>query len=374
MKAALIIISYIIFLSISTCNKDASYINPADTTEAPITNENNSNSNNNESNIASSQINANTKITVGEIDGQYTVIVNTSETKSNEENPNSPKENNSNNEDREDNSIASSDTNNTPTSYNNNDEELVNNGNNDEEFTEKNNNSSSNTDFMFFDASSIDDSYLLGKFNPATHDDFTLINTKYANRSGMYMRKDAYQAFLKMYNAAKKDGIHLQIVSAARSFSKQKSIWEAKWSGAKKVEGQDLSKAVPFAADRARKILEYSAMPGASRHHWGTDIDLNNLNNEYFASGQGKKIYDWLNKNAKKYGFYQPYTEQDANRPHGHYEEKWHWSYLPVALPLYEMYQKKINYQKISGFKGSDTAKEIQIIDNYVNGIDSSCK
>ncbi len=49
-------------------------------------------------------------------------------------------------------------------------------------------------------------------------------------------------------------------------------------------------------------------MPQASRHHWGTDVDINSVEPEYFESGQGLKEYTWLQENAWKFGFCQPYT------------------------------------------------------------------
>ena len=55
----------------------------------------------------------------------------------------------------------------------------------------------------------------------------------------------------------------------------------------------------------AKTILLYSSMPTTSRHHWGTDMDINSLENSYFASGQGLKEYTWLKKNAAKFGFCQ---------------------------------------------------------------------
>jgi D-alanyl-D-alanine carboxypeptidase len=55
-------------------------------------------------------------------------------------------------------------------------------------------------------------------------------------------------------------------------------------------------------------IMNYSAMPQASRHHWGTDVDINSVEPEYFESGQGLKEYTWLQENAWKFGFCQPYT------------------------------------------------------------------
>lgn len=217
-------------------------------------------------------------------------------------------------------------------------------------------------------------SYLMGKFNPKTHADFTTIKTTYASRGGMYLRKDAYNAFIKMYNAAKQDGINLKIISATRPFSHQKSIWEAKWQGKRKVNGRFLPAMARDPKKRALLILQYSSMPGTSRHHWGTDIDLNDLNNSYFAKGTGKKIYDWLTTNASKFGYCQVYSPKGDDRPWGYNEEKWHWSYLPVAKKLTQQYKSKIKDSDISGFEGSETATEIGMIEKYVLGINKDCK
>ncbi len=242
----------------------------------------------------------------------------------------------------------------------------------DEEFIEKGTNESQ-AQMGSFNINEIDQSYLLGKFNPSTHKDFTAIAREYCNRRGMYMRKDAYEAFKQMHLAAAKDGVNLKIVSATRSFSGQKKIWEDKWVGNRRVQGQDLSKAIPFGVDRAKKILEYSSMPGTSRHHWGTDIDLNALTNSYFGSGEGKKIYNWLNMNARKFGFYQPYTAKNGNRPDGYNEEKWHWSYLPVSKELTRSFEDQIDETHISGFQGAETATDIEVVKKYVMGIDPEC-
>ncbi len=215
--------------------------------------------------------------------------------------------------------------------------------------------------------------YLMGKFNPGSHPDFTTINAAYASKSGMHLRKDAYSAFVKMYKAAKQDGVTLRIISATRPFSHQKSIWEAKWEGRRKVSGAPLPGLPKDPEKRALLILQYSSMPGTSRHHWGTDIDLNDLNNSYFASGTGKKIYDWLTANASKFGYCQVYSPKGDDRPWGYNEEKWHWSYLPVAQKLTQQYKAKIKDTDISGFEGSETASQIGMIEKYVLGINKSC-
>lgn len=213
--------------------------------------------------------------------------------------------------------------------------------------------------------------YVMGKFDPATHADFVPVEATYADRSGRYLHKDTYAAFLRMYEAAQAEGITLTIISAARNFEMQKGIWEAKWNGSRKIEnGKDASTAYPDPKTRALKILEYSSMPGSSRHHWGTDIDLVNLTNKYFDSGEGKKIYDWLLANAAEFGFCQPYT---AGRATGYQEERWHWSYLPLAQPLTALARLKLQDNIIQGFTGAETAESIGIVENYVLGINLEC-
>ena len=114
-------------------------------------------------------------------------------------------------------------------------------------------------------------------------------------------------------------------------------------------------------------------MPGSSRHHWGTDIDLNALENSYFEQGEGKKVFDWLEANAHEYGFCRPYTEKGPERPNGYNEEKWHWSYRPIAKPLTDQARESLTNDMIRGFKGADTAEEINVVENYVLGVSSKC-
>lgn len=220
----------------------------------------------------------------------------------------------------------------------------------------------------------VDENYLLGMFDPATHPDFTIIKQEHTTKTNAYLRKDVYEAFMLMYEAAKKDGINLIIISATRNFYAQKGIWENKWTGNTLVSGKNLAKEVQDEVERAKYILLYSSMPGTSRHHWGTDIDINDLNDSYFLSGQGKKEYAWLTAHAHEYGFCQPYSKKGTDRKTGYEEEKWHWSYMPVSAQLIKQYKEKITYEAITGFKGSETGKVIDVITNYVLGISGACK
>jgi D-alanyl-D-alanine carboxypeptidase len=219
----------------------------------------------------------------------------------------------------------------------------------------------------------IEKKYLLGQYNYKTEKNFVKVDAKYGNKEGMYLMEEVYNSFLKMREAAAKEGITLIIVSATRNFGEQKTIWEAKWNGNKLVNGENLALTVKDPVERARIILNYSSMPGTSRHHWGTDIDINSIENNYFAAENGKKVYAWLQKNSATYGFCQPYTEKTQLRPNGYNEEKWHWSYISIANVYLTEYIKIISNSDISGFSGSETATSLNIINNYVLGLNKNC-
>ncbi len=223
-------------------------------------------------------------------------------------------------------------------------------------------------------APTFDLNYIMGKFDPTQHPDFVLIAPEYADREGMYLHKATYAAFEQMYSDARKEGIKLVIRSATRNFEAQKRIWENKWTGVTKIESdENAAETTPNPKERALKILRYSSMPSTSRHHWGTDIDLNSFSNSYFEQGEGKKLYDWLLANAAKYGFCQPYTAKGEARPHGYEEERWHWSYLPIAKPLTKLAANSLTDNMVQGFKGAETATEIGVVKKYILGINQDC-
>ncbi|MFA6301385.1 MAG: M15 family metallopeptidase [Candidatus Paceibacterota bacterium] len=216
--------------------------------------------------------------------------------------------------------------------------------------------------------------YLMGKFDPTQKEDFAVVPAKY-NVGGyqMYLRKETLEAFLQMAEAAKKDGVNLGVASATRNFDYQKNLWNNKWTGYTLVNGKNLSKTIPNELARFKEILKYSAVPGTSRHHWGTDIDINNANPEYFETKNGERVYEWLTENAPLFGFCQPYTLGGTTRPTGYYEEKWHWSYLPLAKTFTEEYKNLITERDINSFDGDQYVPGLDLINNYVLGINPNC-
>jgi LAS superfamily LD-carboxypeptidase LdcB len=175
-----------------------------------------------------------------------------------------------------------------------------------------------------------------------------------------------------MSNEAEKAGIVIKIASGTRNFNYQKSIWENKWNGKTLVDDKNLSTEIPDGVERFKKILEYSAAPGTSRHHWGTDIDINGITPGYFYTKEGKASYDWLVKNAPRFGFCQSYNEKNS-RLNGYNEERWHWSYIPTARIFMEEYKKLVKEEDINGFLGDSYVKDLDLINNYVLSINPEC-
>ena len=216
---------------------------------------------------------------------------------------------------------------------------------------------------------------LMGKYSPESHPDFVEIPVTYANRKGHFLHKETWDAYQQMADSAARDSISLKIISSTRNFERQKTIWEAKWTGQRLVEnGQNLAETTPAGTERALIILKYSSMPSTSRHHWGTDLDINALTNRYFESGNGLREYQWLTQHAASFGFCQPYTPKDSLRPEGYNEEKWHWSYKPLADQYTDQAEIRLKDSMITGFLGAETADSIGVVEKYVLGISQDCR
>jgi hypothetical protein len=202
--------------------------------------------------------------------------------------------------------------------------------------------------------------FLLGKFNYRNHDLFVRVPKELSSKE-LYIQREVLDAFSKMHDSAALEKIELTIVSGTRNFEEQKRIWENKW------QRERANFQTP--KETALKILEYSSMPSTSRHHWGTDIDINSVESAYFKSKKGAAEYSWLLKNANRFGFFQTYTSKENGRT-GYSMEEWHWSFFPLAKNYLVRYNQLILNSDITGFMGCETAIDIDIIKNYVNGIE----
>ncbi len=169
---------------------------------------------------------------------------------------------------------------------------------------------------------------------------------------GCRLTTNTATAFLKMVEAAKKDGIDIKPVSSFRPFDRQLTIWNEKYMGDRKVLDNhekivDISRLTGVEASYA--ILFWSALPGMSRHHWGTDIDvvasnlipdgyeLQLIPSEYNEKGIFAPLTTWLNNNMEKFGFFRPFTDEAHVRVG---TELWHISYRPDAAEFEKLVTK----------------------------------
>ncbi len=153
---------------------------------------------------------------------------------------------------------------------------------------------------------------------------------------------EAVASFLALRDDAGRAGIDLRAVSSFRDFDRQKTLWNRKWSGERTLydrAGAALEPGRLSDAERVDAILCWSAIPGGSRHHWGSDVDVVDaaampegyqvqlLPAEYAPGGVFERLTGWLDRNMHRYGFHRPYASDRG----GTAIEPWHISYVPVA-------------------------------------------
>jgi len=168
---------------------------------------------------------------------------------------------------------------------------------------------------------------LIGKGDP------TLLGTAFK------LKPEAYHAFLNLKKAALKSDINIQVVSSYRSYSHQNRIWERKYK-------ENINKGLT-PAESIEKIIEYSTIPGTSRHHWATDLDIIDGNvaqptsvlqpRHFEEDGCYRNLKLWMDAHANSFGFYLVYTNDPKRK--GFKYEPWHYSYCPLSKPYLEAYK-----------------------------------
>lgn len=149
-------------------------------------------------------------------------------------------------------------------------------------------------------------------------------------------------AFQGLQQSAVNAGFDLQPASSFRGFERQLFIWNSKMQGTRKVhddEGIEIDILTLNEWDRCQAILRWSALPGASRHHWGTEIDVFAPNClpkdqtlqlepwEYCDGGYFNELRLWLLEHLPHFDFYLPFNDSTASVGY----EPWHISYRPLA-------------------------------------------
>jgi LAS superfamily LD-carboxypeptidase LdcB len=185
--------------------------------------------------------------------------------------------------------------------------------------------------------------------------------------------------------AAGDAGIELTIVSSFRGFGRQVGIWNGKFRGERPLLSRDGSLMDARTLDDDGKIdaiLLWSALPGASRHHWGTDIDVIDraavppgyqpqlTQAEFAPSGPFARLNHWLGENLARFGFFRPYSNDRG----GVQPEPWHLSYAPVASPALATLTGEVLAEAIAGSSmlGRERvlARLPDLYERYVRAID----
>ena len=183
------------------------------------------------------------------------------------------------------------------------------------------------------------------------------------------LEKETFKAFEKMRNAAMRDGIKIKIISGHRDFERQTLIWNSKFI--------KFTKELKLKPDEAiNEIIRFSTIPGTSRHHWGTEIDIidedfKNENNpliseKYESGGIFYKLKKWMDLNSEKFGFYLTYTNEEERK--GFEYEPWHYSYKPISKNLLEELKKNNISKLISDLEimGKEYLTK-EFIEKYIN-------
>lgn len=165
---------------------------------------------------------------------------------------------------------------------------------------------------------------------------------------GGYLHPAAAAAFGKLRADARAAGFELAVASAWRSYARQLAIWNGKLAGERPVH-DDAGRAVamadlPLPAQLAA-VLRFSALPGTSRHHWGTDLDVYDASalpaavkpaltpDEVAPGAVFDALHCWLDERmaaGASHGFFRPYAVDRG----GVAPERWHLSYAPLAARL----------------------------------------
>jgi LAS superfamily LD-carboxypeptidase LdcB len=193
------------------------------------------------------------------------------------------------------------------------------------------------------------------------------------------------EPFLALRAAAAAEGIDLLPVSSFRDFSRQLAIWNGKCRGERELrdrEGRLLDATTLDEEALVDAILQWSALPGTSRHHWGTDFDVIDRSavppgyhvqfvpEEYAEAGVFSRLNGWLTAHAEDFGFYRPYGSYRG----GVQPEPWHFSHAVTAESALAQFSVEILQQALQSgdlLAWPTVATRLPaIVERYVRNVD----
>ncbi len=141
------------------------------------------------------------------------------------------------------------------------------------------------------------------------------------------LRKEVYDSFKEMFNAAKKENLTIIINSSYRSYEYQDSLWK-RYSDQNGDEWAD----------------NYAARAGHSEHQTGLAIDVTTYGVVEQGDFEITDEFKWLQENAYKYGFILRYPKDKENIT-GYAYESWHYRYVGKNIAK-EIHEKNITYDE----------------------------
>ena len=144
-------------------------------------------------------------------------------------------------------------------------------------------------------------------------------------KNGKKVDTRIYPDLQAMFDAARRDGLSLEVRSGYRTKESQQQVLDDK-------QAEFITEG--YSQREAKKMArEWVALPGHSEHELGLAVDINAED-----SGQKDELYHWLNENSWKYGFIQRYPD-GAEEITGYDWHPWHYRYVgeDVARNIYSL-------------------------------------
>ena len=162
--------------------------------------------------------------------------------------------------------------------------------------------------------------------NTYNSDNMVSVSNNYSYGENQMLTEDTFNAFLNMWNAAKKENLNLIINSSYRSYEDQEEVYKYY----KSTLGED-------DADKR------AARPGFSEHQTGMAIDIQTYGSRTSTFEEFDE-FKWLSKNAYKYGFILRYPK-DKEFLTGYEYESWHYRYVGKEVAKY-IYENNITFDE----------------------------
>lgn len=177
---------------------------------------------------------------------------------------------------------------------------------------------------------------LVNKYHGVTRDyepkDMVEVDLSMAAWDGIQIKKEAYDAFVEMFNDAAAQGYSFCICSGYRSYEYQQELFEN-----------------ALATQSEEEAHMFSAYPGRSEHHTGLAIDITSesmgwsLSQDFADYPEGK----WLDEHCQNYGFILRYQKGKEDIT-GYQYEPWHFRYVGKEVAK-EIMSKGITFEEYLG-------------------------